>query len=208
MPATTARRANSARPPSSAPRFTNWQPAYGMELALGRQGVKRAAFVTWGLHRRPRGRRRLPRRAARERRGDDEPADRAVPGVELPAGPGPASRPRRRGRRRLLRRRRRRAVRPRLRAARPAGQNSALRLGIPHRRHPRRPGRGGRGACRRACATAAASATPGTPPSAPPSAPMRSARPTSTPCRAQPVQLLAVGLQAWRTATSPPSGRW
>ena len=27
--------------------FTNWQPAYGMGLALGRQGVKRAAFVTW-----------------------------------------------------------------------------------------------------------------------------------------------------------------
>jgi len=27
--------------------FSNWQPAYGMGLALGRQGVKRAAWVTW-----------------------------------------------------------------------------------------------------------------------------------------------------------------
>lgn len=27
--------------------FTNWQPAYGMGLALGRQGVKRAAWITW-----------------------------------------------------------------------------------------------------------------------------------------------------------------
>ena len=27
--------------------FTNWQPAYGMGLVLGRQGVKKAAFVTW-----------------------------------------------------------------------------------------------------------------------------------------------------------------
>jgi branched-chain amino acid transport system substrate-binding protein len=27
--------------------FTNWQPTYGMGLALGRKGVKRAAFVTW-----------------------------------------------------------------------------------------------------------------------------------------------------------------
>jgi branched-chain amino acid transport system substrate-binding protein len=27
--------------------FSNWQPAYGMGLALGRQGVKRAAWITW-----------------------------------------------------------------------------------------------------------------------------------------------------------------
>ncbi|MDH7798632.1 MULTISPECIES: ABC transporter substrate-binding protein [unclassified Beijerinckia] len=27
--------------------FTNWQPAYGMGLALAKKGVKRAAFVTW-----------------------------------------------------------------------------------------------------------------------------------------------------------------
>jgi len=27
--------------------FSNWQPAYGMGLALGKQGVKRAAWVTW-----------------------------------------------------------------------------------------------------------------------------------------------------------------
>ncbi|HRJ68664.1 MAG TPA: ABC transporter substrate-binding protein [Beijerinckiaceae bacterium] len=27
--------------------FTNWQPAYGMGLALGKRGVKKAAFVTW-----------------------------------------------------------------------------------------------------------------------------------------------------------------
>jgi branched-chain amino acid transport system substrate-binding protein len=27
--------------------FTNWQPAYGMGLALGREGVRRAAWVTW-----------------------------------------------------------------------------------------------------------------------------------------------------------------
>jgi branched-chain amino acid transport system substrate-binding protein len=27
--------------------FSNWQPAYGMGLALGRQGVKRACWVTW-----------------------------------------------------------------------------------------------------------------------------------------------------------------
>ncbi|WP_338664402.1 ABC transporter substrate-binding protein [Pararoseomonas sp. SCSIO 73927] len=27
--------------------FTNWQPAYGMGLALAKQGVKRAAWVTW-----------------------------------------------------------------------------------------------------------------------------------------------------------------
>jgi branched-chain amino acid transport system substrate-binding protein len=27
--------------------FTNWQPAHGMGLALGRKGVKRAAWVTW-----------------------------------------------------------------------------------------------------------------------------------------------------------------
>jgi len=27
--------------------FTNWQPAYGMGLALARQGVKRAAWITW-----------------------------------------------------------------------------------------------------------------------------------------------------------------
>lgn len=27
--------------------FSNWQPAYGMGLALGKQGVKRAAWITW-----------------------------------------------------------------------------------------------------------------------------------------------------------------
>ena len=27
--------------------FTNWQPAYAMGLALGRQGVRRAAWMTW-----------------------------------------------------------------------------------------------------------------------------------------------------------------
>lgn len=27
--------------------FSNWQPAYGMGLALGKQGIKRAAWVTW-----------------------------------------------------------------------------------------------------------------------------------------------------------------
>jgi branched-chain amino acid transport system substrate-binding protein len=27
--------------------FTNWQPAYGMGLALGKRGVKKAAWVTW-----------------------------------------------------------------------------------------------------------------------------------------------------------------
>ena len=27
--------------------FSNWQPAYGMGLALGKQGVRRAAWVTW-----------------------------------------------------------------------------------------------------------------------------------------------------------------
>jgi branched-chain amino acid transport system substrate-binding protein len=27
--------------------FSNWQPAYGMGLHLGRQGIKRAAWVTW-----------------------------------------------------------------------------------------------------------------------------------------------------------------
>jgi branched-chain amino acid transport system substrate-binding protein len=27
--------------------FSNWQPAHGMGLALGRQGVKRAAWITW-----------------------------------------------------------------------------------------------------------------------------------------------------------------
>jgi branched-chain amino acid transport system substrate-binding protein len=27
--------------------FSNWQPAYGMGLALGKQGVKRACWVTW-----------------------------------------------------------------------------------------------------------------------------------------------------------------
>lgn len=27
--------------------FSNWQPAYGMGLALGRQGVKRAAWISW-----------------------------------------------------------------------------------------------------------------------------------------------------------------
>lgn len=27
--------------------FTNWQPAYGMGLVLGKKGVKKAAFVTW-----------------------------------------------------------------------------------------------------------------------------------------------------------------
>ena len=27
--------------------FSNWQPAYGMGVALGRQGVRRAAWVTW-----------------------------------------------------------------------------------------------------------------------------------------------------------------
>ena len=27
--------------------FSNWQPAYGMGLALGKQGAKRAAWVTW-----------------------------------------------------------------------------------------------------------------------------------------------------------------
>lgn len=27
--------------------FSNWQPAYGMGLALGKQGVKRAVWVTW-----------------------------------------------------------------------------------------------------------------------------------------------------------------
>jgi branched-chain amino acid transport system substrate-binding protein len=27
--------------------FTNWQPAYGMGLALGKKGVKKAAWITW-----------------------------------------------------------------------------------------------------------------------------------------------------------------
>ena len=27
--------------------FSNWQPAYGMGLALGKQGVKRAAWISW-----------------------------------------------------------------------------------------------------------------------------------------------------------------
>ncbi len=27
--------------------FSNWQPAYGMGLALGKRGVKKAAWVTW-----------------------------------------------------------------------------------------------------------------------------------------------------------------
>ena len=27
--------------------FTNWQPAYGMGLALGKRGVKKAAWITW-----------------------------------------------------------------------------------------------------------------------------------------------------------------
>ncbi len=27
--------------------FSNWQPAYGMGLALGKQGVKRAGWITW-----------------------------------------------------------------------------------------------------------------------------------------------------------------
>jgi len=27
--------------------FSNWQPAYGMGLALGKQGVRRAAWITW-----------------------------------------------------------------------------------------------------------------------------------------------------------------
>ncbi len=27
--------------------FSNWQPGYGMGLALGKQGVKRAAWITW-----------------------------------------------------------------------------------------------------------------------------------------------------------------
>ena len=27
--------------------FSNWQPAYGMGLALGKQGIKRAAWITW-----------------------------------------------------------------------------------------------------------------------------------------------------------------
>jgi branched-chain amino acid transport system substrate-binding protein len=27
--------------------FTNWQPAYGMGVALGKKGVKRAAWITW-----------------------------------------------------------------------------------------------------------------------------------------------------------------
>ena len=27
--------------------FSNWQPAYGMGLALGKKGVKKAAYVTW-----------------------------------------------------------------------------------------------------------------------------------------------------------------
>ena len=27
--------------------FSNWQPPYGMGLALGKRGVKRAAFITW-----------------------------------------------------------------------------------------------------------------------------------------------------------------
>jgi branched-chain amino acid transport system substrate-binding protein len=27
--------------------FSNWQPAYGMGLALGKRGVKRAAWITW-----------------------------------------------------------------------------------------------------------------------------------------------------------------
>jgi branched-chain amino acid transport system substrate-binding protein len=27
--------------------FTNWQPAYGMGLAVGKKGTKKAAFVTW-----------------------------------------------------------------------------------------------------------------------------------------------------------------
>ena len=27
--------------------FTNWQPAYGMGLALGKKGIKKAAWITW-----------------------------------------------------------------------------------------------------------------------------------------------------------------
>ena len=27
--------------------FTNWQPAYGMGVALGKRGVKKAAWITW-----------------------------------------------------------------------------------------------------------------------------------------------------------------
>ncbi len=27
--------------------FTNWQPAYGMGLALGKRGIKKAAWITW-----------------------------------------------------------------------------------------------------------------------------------------------------------------
>ncbi len=27
--------------------FSNWQPAYGMGLALGKRGVKKAAWITW-----------------------------------------------------------------------------------------------------------------------------------------------------------------
>jgi branched-chain amino acid transport system substrate-binding protein len=27
--------------------FTDWQPAYGMVRALGKQGVQRAAWITW-----------------------------------------------------------------------------------------------------------------------------------------------------------------
>ena len=128
--------------------FSNWQPAYAMgEVAAKQEGKKTAMTITWKYAAGDESTGRLQGRLREGRRQGRQAADRAVPERGVP---GAADRDRG-GQARcgvcVLRGRRRGQVRQGLCGGGPEQDHSALRPGLPDRRHARRAGRCGARAC-------------------------------------------------------------